>query len=44
MSDRIAVIQHGTVVRVSLAEQLTHNDLVRASAAKTNSLPLEVTA
>ncbi len=44
MSDRIAVIQHGTVVRLSSAENLTHNDLVRASAAKTNQQPLEVTA
>jgi len=32
MSDRIAVVQHGTVKRVVPAGDLTHDDLVRASA------------
>ncbi len=32
MSDRIAVVQHGTVTRVVDAGKLTHDDLVRASA------------
>lgn len=32
MSDRIAIIQHGTVKKVSGAKELTHHDLVRASA------------
>jgi len=32
MSDRIAVVQHGSVVRTVAANELTHDDLVRASA------------
>ena len=32
MSDRIAVVQHGTVARTVDASELTHSDLVRASA------------
>ena len=31
MSDRIAVIQHGTITRIVHASELTHSDLVRAS-------------
>ena len=34
MSDRIGVVQHGSVVRVTAAAELTNDDLVRASAAK----------
>lgn len=33
MSDRIAVVQHGSVTRVVPASELNHDDLVRASAA-----------
>lgn len=32
MSDRIAIVQHGTVVRTVDADNLAHDDLVRASA------------
>jgi len=32
MSDRIAVVQHGKIVRTVDASKLTHDDLVRASA------------
>lgn len=31
MSDRIAVVQHGTIQRIVEAKELTHDDLVRAS-------------
>lgn len=41
MSDRIAVVQHGTVVRVSAATELTHDDLVRASATKNKQQDVE---
>ncbi|MFY0681683.1 MAG: sugar ABC transporter ATP-binding protein [Thalassovita sp.] len=34
MSDRIAVVQHGIVKRVLPATELTHDDLVRASAVQ----------
>jgi ribose transport system ATP-binding protein len=34
MSDRIAVVQHGSISRTVLASDLTHDDLVRASAAQ----------
>ncbi len=37
MSDRIAVVQHGTVERIVDASELTHDDLVRASAEITKS-------
>ncbi len=42
MSDRIAVVQHGTVSRVVKAKDLTHDDLVRASATKSEHLATEV--
>jgi len=42
MSDRIAVVQHGRVVRVAAADELTHNDLVRASASHTESQAEEI--
>ena len=32
MSDRIAVVQHGTIQRTVDASELSHDDLVRASA------------
>ncbi|WP_424971646.1 sugar ABC transporter ATP-binding protein [Dinoroseobacter sp. S76] len=32
MSDRIAVVQHGTIRRILPASELSHDDLVRASA------------
>ncbi len=32
MSDRIAVVRHGTITRIANARELTHDDLVRASA------------
>ena len=32
MSDRISIVQHGTIVRTVAASNLTHDDLVRASA------------
>ncbi|MEX3007613.1 sugar ABC transporter ATP-binding protein [Hoeflea sp. TYP-13] len=41
MSDRIAVVQHGTVERVVAAADLTHNDLVRASADSLESATME---
>ena len=31
MSDRIAVVQHGTITRIVHTSELTHSDLVRAS-------------
>ncbi|MDP2517924.1 sugar ABC transporter ATP-binding protein [Shimia thalassica] len=34
MSDRIAVVQHGSISRTVPASDLTHDDLVRASAAQ----------
>ena len=37
MSDRIAVVKHGTIVRTVKAEELTHDDLVRASAVNSHS-------
>ena len=33
MSDRIAVVQHGTIRRIANAAELDHDDLVRASAS-----------
>lgn len=33
MSDRIAIVQHGVVSRIVPANELTHDDLVRASAS-----------
>ena len=41
MSDRIAVVQHGTVERVVPAQDLTHDDLVRASANPMESATME---
>lgn len=34
MSDRVAIVQHGTISRVLPPNELTHDDLVRASAQK----------
>lgn len=36
MSDRIAIVQHGTIRNTAEASALTHNDLVRASAETTS--------
>ena len=36
MSDRIAVVQHGNITRTVSANDLTHYDLVRASAEATH--------
>lgn len=36
MSDRIAVVQHGNITRTVSANDLTHDDLVRASAEATH--------
>ena len=44
MSDRIAVVQHGTIVRTVDASELTHDDLVRASADVPHLKPEEVFA
>ena len=41
MSDRIAVVQHGAIVRTVNASDLTHDDLVRASADNSPSKPEE---
>jgi ribose transport system ATP-binding protein len=32
MSDRVAIVQHGEVKKVVVANELSHDDLVRASA------------
>ncbi len=37
MSDRVAVVQHGAIKRIVDANQLSHDDLVRASADQTPS-------
>lgn len=44
MSDRIAVVQHGTIARTVDAGELTHDDLVRASADIPHSKPEEAFA
>jgi ABC-type sugar transport system ATPase subunit len=44
MSDRIAVVQHGAIQRVVAASELSHDDLVRASADTIQNAQLEVTA
>ncbi|WP_171231157.1 sugar ABC transporter ATP-binding protein [Ruegeria sp. HKCCA6707] len=44
MSDRIAVVQHGTIMRTVDAFDLTHDDLVRASADTPQSNPKEAFA
>jgi ABC-type sugar transport system ATPase subunit len=44
MSDRIAVVQQGTIMRTVPASALTHDDLVRASADAHHSQPEEVPA
>lgn len=41
MSDRIAIVRHGRVDRTRPASELTHNDLVRASASKADDLATE---
>lgn len=37
MSDRIAVVQHGTINRIVNAAEISHSDLVRASSADNDS-------
>jgi ribose transport system ATP-binding protein len=44
MSDRIAIVQHGTIVRTVDASNLTHSDLVRASADVPHPMPEEAFA
>ncbi|MDU8911895.1 sugar ABC transporter ATP-binding protein [Aestuariicoccus sp. MJ-SS9] len=44
MSDRIAIVQHGTIVRTVDASNLTHSDLVRASADVQHPTPEEAFA
>ena len=44
MSDRIAVVQQGTIARTVAASELTHDDLVRASADHSHSKPQEAYA
>lgn len=44
MSDRIAVVQHGTVMHTMKADELAHDDLVRASARSHQSQKEEVFA
>ena len=44
MSDRIAVVQQGTIARTVAASDLTHDDLVRASADHSHSQPQEAYA
>ena len=44
MSDRIAIVQHGAIKRTVDAADLTHNDLVRASAEAHQTEPTEVFA
>jgi len=44
MSDRIAVVQQGTIARTVAASELTHDDLVRASADHSHSQPQEAYA
>lgn len=42
MSDRIAIVQHGSIERVVVAHELTHDDLVRASVEKSDYVKKEV--
>lgn len=44
MSDRIAVVQQGTIARTVAATELTHDDLVRASADHSHSKQQEAYA
>lgn len=44
MSDRIAVVQHGAIRRIVPASELSHDDLVRASAEPANAPKEEVPA
>ncbi|WP_299792980.1 sugar ABC transporter ATP-binding protein [uncultured Marivita sp.] len=44
MSDRIAVVQHGTITRIVAASEVTHGDLVRASANGPHSIAQEAFA
>ncbi|MEM6463632.1 MAG: sugar ABC transporter ATP-binding protein [Pseudomonadota bacterium] len=41
MSDRIAVVQNGSIKRVVPASDITHDDLVRASAEREDSATME---
>ena len=44
MSDRIAIVQHGAIVRTVNAAELTHSDLVRASGETSHIKPQEIFA
>jgi len=44
MSDRVAIVQHGTIKKVVDANKLSHDDLVRASADQTHHAPQEQAA
>jgi ABC-type sugar transport system ATPase subunit len=44
MSDRIAIVQHGAIVRTVKAADLTHSDLVRASDETSHIKPQEIFA
>jgi ABC-type sugar transport system ATPase subunit len=44
MSDRIAVVQHGAIKRTVDASELSHDDLVRASAEPLSNRAEEVFA
>jgi ABC-type sugar transport system ATPase subunit len=44
MSDRIAVVQHGAIRRIVPASELSHDDLVRASAVSTDTVKEEAFA
>jgi len=44
MSDRIAIVQHGTITRITNASELTHADLVRASDDVSHAKPQEFSA
>lgn len=43
MSDRIAVVRHGAITRIAEAGELSHDDLVRASAEHPQQTTKEVT-
>jgi ribose transport system ATP-binding protein len=44
MSDRIAIVQHGTITRITNASELTYADLVRASDDVSHAKPQEFSA
>lgn len=44
MSDRVAIVQHGTIKKIVAAKDLSHDDLVRASAEQTKHLNTEQVA